>query len=434
MIQYFITTEPFYDAQTGDYDYVKQFVNHFSKVTKNPIYELTTKNEPELQLKKEVLEHFTKNVANGKKVMKHYDEFYKNPIRKKVIQYFLQIMSQKKEKNTKQILILQYRVPETGIVFYPDDITLFQQHSIDVILVCHEIAINVVRPYLKKIIVKMCNASNLTFFFNHSDYEEAKKVGFNGKYAFTQGLITLDIPYEKLVPTLERPSNILYFGLIRPNKGFLNILEMAELLKKKRVGMKIYVMGKCEIDNPIIKSWIERIKSPVVDSNLKVESVYRDVIEIKLNPTDDEIFRISNLCQYSYKTDGKGFANNASSLINVMALGCILFTKSTLFTDKKLIEKNSPYSSTVFFQNQVSNSFLNNRTPKPEHVLHSILFLNEHPKMKEEIVKKMKQYIHQYHNTKTVIQDFVQNVDSLFPKRKNGKKKILLLKNVVHKE
>ena len=69
MIQYFITTEPFYDTQTGDYDYVRQFVNHFSKVTKNPIYELTTKNETELQLKKEVLEHFTKNVANGKKVM-----------------------------------------------------------------------------------------------------------------------------------------------------------------------------------------------------------------------------------------------------------------------------------------------------------------------------------------------------------------------------
>ncbi len=421
MTQYFITTEPFYDGQTGDYDYMKQFIHHFSKVTKHPILELNTKNDLNLQMKNYVLEHFTKHVANEKVFMKQYKEFHSNPIRKKVIQSFLKTMLEKKEKNKKQILILEYRAPETGILFYPDDITLFQQYSIDIILVCHEFAINVVRPYLKNITVQLCNSCNLTFFFNQIDYDEAKKFGFQGKYAFTQGLITLSIPYDKMIPTLERPSNIFYFGLIRPNKGFLNILEMAELLKKRNMRMKIYVMGKCEIQNPIIKSWIQRIKSPVVDSNLQVNSTYQDFIEITLNPTDDEIFQKANLCQYSYKTDGKGFANNASSLLNIMALGCILFTKSTLFTDNKLIKSNSPFYESVIFQNKLSNSFLNNRTPTPSNVLDFISVLNQHPEQKEEIVKKMTTYIDKYHNTTTIIKEFLENIHKSFQVKKTKK-------------
>ncbi len=432
MYQYFITSEPFYQEHTGDFDYNEKYLQYLPKITNDSVFSLNTKNKPELHLQNYVLENLTKNASDSKLFMKNYFIFKDNSIRKKVIDYFLNFILEKKKQNNQQILIIQFRAPETGIVFFPEDILLFKNNSIKVIIVCHELFINFVRPYLKNITIKVCNQANLTFFFNKIDYEEAVKFGFKNKYAFTQGLITLNIPYNRLIPTLDRPSNILFFGLIRPNKGFLNTLEMAKILKEKKENMKIYVLGKCEINNPLIKAWIKKINSDVVDPDLNVLSPYKDYIEIILNPSDEQIFEKANLCQYAYKSDGKGFANNASSLLNLMALGCILFTKSSQFTDYKLIDKKSKNYETIIFQNKISTSLLNNQTPKPNFVLNKILYLNNNPQIKKNIIIKSKNYLLKNHNTLDIIKNFIKDIHKIFIKNKKSKNKKLKKKMMIN--
>ncbi len=428
-INYFITSEPFHDINTGDYDYLQTFVKNFPKVTSDNITIL--KNETiNFDFKQHILDNFTKSVSNKQKFLDNYYSFKNNPHRISLINSFINTILSTTKKDNSNILIIEYRAPETGIIFYPDDILLFKKNNIKVVLVCHEFYINVVRPYLKNITIKLCNKVDLVYFFNHIDHQEAVKFGFKNKYAYTYGLITLNIPKSKLIPTLERPDNILYFGLIRPNKGFLNALELGKLLYENKSNKKIYITGKCELDNPLIKDWIKRINSPIINQNLTVNSLYKKNIEIKINPTDQEIIDIVNQCQYAYKPDGKGYANNASSLLNLMYLGCILFTKSTLFTPQILL-KNKDFNNTILFQNKLSTNVLNNKTPSPSFVLNKINQLSIEDK--ESILSNELKYLKEYHSPTTIIKSFIHDLlSNLFKMnqlKKTKNKKVKSQKN-----
>jgi glycosyltransferase involved in cell wall biosynthesis len=218
-------------------------------------------------------------------------------------------------------LIIQYRAPETGCLFFPEDIILFRKNNIDIIIVCHEFYINKLRPYLKNMTIKVLNEANITFFFNKIDYLEALDFGFKGIHYYTTVPVLLNMPNKLYIPTLEREENILYFGLIRPSKGFLNILLLAKLLYEKKDKRKVIIVGKCEMnDNILIKKWIDRMNIDIINNNLEVNNMYKSNLEIYVNPNDNLLFKMANRCQFSYKSDAKGFAFNSSSLINILYL------------------------------------------------------------------------------------------------------------------
>lgn len=447
MYHFFITAEPFHVKNTGDFDYIQEFMNTLPLVSHSPCSLLSSQSHPHLLFQNYVLEHFTKFASNKKLFLKNYYHFRHSPQRKKLIQLFVNEIISKTDKNVQPILIIEYRAPESGVIFYPDDIELLHYHQIKVLIVVHEFYINTLRPYFKKITVDLCNHCDLTYFFNKIDYQESIKFGFKGKYAFTQGLTTVNLnsllatPYyfhdskdfedfkkyglemkdtesDSLIsPTLSRPENILYFGLIRPNKGFINALKLGEFLEKHQSPMKIFITGKCELNNPLIRDWIKKIQSPVLSSSFMVEPKYQKNVELILNPSDSKLIYIINQCQFAYKTDGKGFANNSSSLLNLMAFGCILFTKSSQFTPSHAFS-----SKAMIFQKDISTSVLDDKVPDPEFVYQKILLLNKNPLVKKTLVKFMNLYLEKYHNTRQVVKEFVHSMKvKLFSHKKSRK-------------
>lgn len=396
----YITCAPFKIKCTGDYEYLNVFKNTYNELFQNnQITELYCDDD---DLQKYYIEELTKNVHNKSSFMKGYYNVKYNKKRKQEILKFLKKMK-KNEGPTK--LIIQYRAPETGCLFYPEDIILFRRNNIEVIIVCHEFYINILRPYLKYMSVKVLNEANTTFFFNKIDYLEASKLGFKGAHYFTRVPVLLNMPNKLYIPTLKREENILYFGLIRPGKGFLNILLLAKLLYEKKDNRKVIIVGKCEMSvNILIKKWLDKIDIDLINDKLEVNAKYKSNLEIYANPNDNLLFQMVNRCQFSYKSDGKGFALNSSSLINILYLGCILFTKSSIFTPSFLLDINSKYYGSIIFQSNKTNNILNNKIPDPIYVYNRIMNMNITEK--QDVIIKSKLLLKDYFNKIDIIKQF----------------------------
>jgi glycosyltransferase involved in cell wall biosynthesis len=407
--QYFITSEPFFDINTGDYDYVQAFEREFHRLyPKKQIEEISSKTFKTKHLKEYVLNHLTVNAHSKKDFMREYYHFQENKDRKEFIDKMIEFILSKRDGKKKQFLIIQYRAPETGIVFFPEDIRQMREKGIKVAIVCHELGMNVVRPYFKDITVRVCNEANATFFFNQMDEEEARKFGFHGRSFYTRVWNTISLP--PLKPTLDRSPNILFFGLIRPNKGLLSALQLVEILHKHQSPMKVMIMGKCEIENPLVKRWLMKIDSPVISSDLKVKESYQKNLEIYVNPTEKEMVQVIDQCQYAYKPDGKGYANNSSSLINLMTFKTILFTKSSSFTPSILTNPKSRFFGSMIFQKKISTHLLDNKTPSAMYVYHIIEKLEKNPLLKKKILQKANAYIKTYIQPKNIINSFLQDL------------------------
>lgn len=406
----YITSAPFNIKCSGDYDYLNVFKNIYSKLFKNnKIIELNCDNN---FLQKYYINQFTKNVHDKYLFMKSYHRIKYNKLRIDEINKFLKIIKlNNKSSNIK--LIIQYRAPETGCLFFPNDIILFRKNNIEVIIVCHEFYINTLRPYLKYMTVKVLNEANCVFFFNKIDYLSALDFKFNNKYFFTRVPSLLNMPNKFYIPTLNREENILYFGLIRPGKGFLNALLMAKLLFEKKDKRKVIIIGKCELtDNILIKKWINKINIDLIkliDNKFQVNNKYSSNLEIYTNQNDNILYQMANRCQFSYKSDSKGFAFNSSSLINILYLGCILFTKSTIFTPDILLNKNSKYYGAIIFQNDISHNILNNKIPTPIYVYDKII--NMKLIDKKEIIFKSNLLLINYFNKKNIVTEFNDNLE-----------------------
>jgi hypothetical protein len=402
----YITCAPFKIKCSGDYDYLSVFKNTYNKLfNNNKIIELNCKNN---DLQKYYINEFTKNVHNKLLFMKSYKNVRYNKLRKYEILNFLNII--KKNKHISK-LIIQYRAPETGCLFYPEDIDLFKKNNIEVIIVCHEFYINILRSYLKNMTIKVLNKANIVFFFNEIDYKEAVKYGFKGIHYFTKVPVLLNMPNKLYIPTLNREENILFFGLIRPSKGFLNILLLAKLLYEKKDKRKVIIIGKCEIDNILIKRWIDKINIDLINDKLQVNNKYSYNLEIYVNPNDNLLFKMANRCQFAYKSDAKGFAFNSSSLINILYLGCILITKSSIFTPSFLLNSESKYYGAIIFQDKKTNNILNNKVPDPLFVYNKItnLTIDE----KKNIIMKTYLLLNDYFNKINIIKDFNNNLVKL---------------------
>jgi hypothetical protein len=282
--------------------------------------------------------------------------------------------------------------------------------------------------------VNIISKADITYFFNKIDYLEAYKYGFRGKYYYTKVMPLIDIDVftnkknsennkliptlqkelipilqKELIPTLQREENILYFGIIRPVKGFYNALQLGKLLYENNDKRKIIIVGKFEDDNPLIKRWILKLNTDIVDEYLNVNEKYKNNIEIYKNPTNNILFKQVNRCQFAYKTDGKGFCNNSSSLINILNFRCILITKSTIFTPDIFLPGHTYYGS-VIFQKDISKNVINNKIPTPQYVYHFIKNMNTN--LKERILDKINIVLEEYFNGNIIVEQFIRDLIS----------------------
>jgi len=397
-MEIYITSSPFQTEKTGDYEYLKMFKNTYNDIIHNSkIIETQCDN---IKLKKYFENEFTKNLHDKSLFKEAYIKVKNNLTRIKEVNKILKIVKNK-------VLIIEYRAPETGCLFYPEDIELYKKNNVKIIIVCHEFYINTLRPYLKDMTVNVLNKADITFFFNYIDFSDARRRGFKCKHFLTRVMPLIEMPPKIFIPTLEREENILFFGLIRPNKGFLNALILGKILENNNDKRKVIIAGKCELSNILIEKWLSKIGIDIIDKNLKVNNKYKNNLEIYFNPVDNIVIQLANKCQYAYKSDGKGFSYNSSSLINIINLGCILITKSTIFTPKILLDKKSKYYGAIIFQEKMSTNILTNKTPDPEYVYNIVKNISNH--QKKDTIHKMALLLKDFFDKKKIILTFYDN-------------------------
>lgn len=398
MIKLFFTSAPFQIDNTGDCDYMMQFAKTLGKHQIKS--EVLPCSDP--QLHELYLCSLTKNVANKQLFLKKYAELKHNELRKRSVEFIMNYV--KKDKSKIKVLCLQLRAPESGFLFYPEDLMELRKNKIYVVATCHEFYLNVYRDYLKKITLDMLNCCHLTFFFNEIDYKEAYKTGFRGKYEFTKQIVT--VPIKRLENTVKRPKNILFFGLIRPKKGLESALKLAEIINGS-IG-KVIIIGKCESNNPLIRRYLENLNNKLITKDFEVKPEYRHILEIHINPDDEKLTKIINSCRYAYKPDGKGFANNSSSIINLLAFGCIVYTKWGPYTPSFVTDKRSKYYGALRLQNQMNSDILKNDKPAPIDVYNDIINSDEEKDMKSVYAAKL--LLKDVYNNDRVTIEYYRNI------------------------
>jgi hypothetical protein len=158
----------------------------------------------------------------------------------------------------------------------------------------------------------------------------------------------------------------------------------------------------------LIKKWIDKINIDLINDNLQVNNKYLSNLEIYINPNDNLLFKMANRCQFSYKSDAKGFAFNSSSLINILYLGCILITKSSIFTPSFLLDSNSKYYGAIIFQDKKTNNILNNKVPDPLFVYNKIINLKTDEK--KNIIIKSNLLLNDYFDKNNIVKIFNDNL------------------------
>lgn len=405
----YITCEPFSTPKTGDYDYVYQL----SRLIPDAEL-LKTDNNEMRDLYLDTLYDGKKD--NYKSFMKKYNKLYNNKKRQLLVKTYIDKILD--NSDNKKILWLNLRPPESGFLFFPDDLERLKRNGIKILITVHEFYINSYRKYNKIITINLLKYADHVIFFNKIDANEAVKMGMKNNFSFTKQLRTC---YIDTISPLKRDNNILFFGIIRPNKGLENIIKLVKLLYKynkkydNKIDVKnVFVMGKIEVDNPLIKNWLKCISDnykDIVDNNLNVKYPYDDILKIYKNPSDADIKNITNKCRYMYKSDGKGFANNSSSLINLLYMGGLLFTKWSQFTPKYLIDKNSEYYGSVMFQKKQDNNILNDKIPGPVDVLYNIKTMTDNKYA--DHINKVKLLLNNEYNPDKIINNLVNVLNKL---------------------
>tara|TARA_Y100001958_G_C21210629_1_gene536356 strand:- start:401 stop:1660 length:1260 start_codon:yes stop_codon:yes gene_type:complete len=410
MIKIYFTSAPFQTPNTGDCDYMIKYSNIINKFgIQSEIIDYSIFGNDYLKLQNKYL-NLIKNIHNKKMYLKNYNYLKNDPLRINIIDYLIKLISS--DKNKHKVLAIQYRLPDSGSLFFPDDLLKFKKNGIMISVTCHEFYLNILRKYLKYSTVKILNNSNLNFFFNKIDYLDAQKFGFKGKHKYTKQVVTLNLPNIKNSTTeiMKRPNNILFFGLIRPKKGIESALKLALHIYKNphpNIG-KVIIVGKCEKNNPLISCWLDRIKSVLTDDNFNVLDKYKHVLEIHVNIDNTQLSNIINKCKYAYKPDGKGFANNSSSIINLLNFGCITYTKWGPYTPNFITNSNSKYKYSVRLQDKLNKNILSNNKPTPIHVYNSIINSTDNDNLKSII--SAKNLIDNKYNNYDIISKYCKNI------------------------
>lgn len=234
----------------------------------------------------------------------------------------------------KGILILQHRPIETGCILFPEDITFLRKKGIYIVLICHEVYLNINRLSYLNITLNLAREATTVFVFNRVDHDTLQNHGIHSQYTQVCPMIPISIDNAWV-----REPHVICFGILRKNKGIEDAIELALRFEAAGMQNRVIIIGHTSKDG---LEWFKSLKHSA------------NAIMIP-NPTEGQLAYWMKRCRYAYKNDNKGFANNSSSIINLMAAGCIVYCKSGEYTPAFM--KDGRFTDSLRFISNVQNVF-----------------------------------------------------------------------------
>lgn len=386
----FLSSGPFEGEHTGDADYANKIVDILKNEKINAAY-ITGKtalyNPQEIKYE---------GYGNDKKIVD--DDNRKNAVQN-VLNHILSFDGPK-------IFNLQLRIPETGCMFLPEDLEKFKKQGIKVVVTCHEWTLNDFRPHYQKRALEYFKKADRVIFLNQQDAAGATELSGKFPTKLTVSAVPITVPVKIPTPesVVKRDKNILTFGIIRPNKGFEQAIRLGEEIKSAgRKDLKVLIAGK-----PVNFDYFISLAMPALFLNVKdiqrlkfawdndpkqfkeeIDKIQKQnrpdalPVEFHLDLNEQEMAALIARSKYAYKPDNKGFANNASAIINLVANGCITFAKWGIVTDKRFLKGGEHEKALILTKSQ--HKSLVDFSPDPKEVLKEILKREQDPKQKSNL-------------------------------------------------
>lgn len=206
---------------------------------------------------------------------------------------------------------------------------------------------------------------------------KSSKIIFTNKYEFNYAKKWMPwiskrsciIPIGSNIPvsnhnSTKKPDEIIYFGLIRPNKGLENVLQIASLIKKEELSYYIRIIG---MPDPSKKDYFHKL--------IQLSQGLPIIWNTGLNEKEVADMLASALVAYVPYPDGA--SERRGSLLALLANGVVTVTT---------YGKHTPSS--------LSDSVLFAETPKQALDLIKEVFRNE--KLCNSLVKSGKEYVAQF--------------------------------------
>jgi hypothetical protein len=372
----FLSSGPFEGLHTGDTDYAEKIVGILKneKIQASYITGSTTNSTGQSLYDPKSIEY--QHIKADHKLI--IDNDNRKQAVANVINYMLSFDGPK-------IFHLQLRTPETGCMFLPEDLKKMRDQGIQVVVTCHEWQLNNHRPWYQDQALKYFQQVDKVIFLNPDDAAHAVNYAtvntpgkkFPSKYGVSAVPVTVNIENPPTVDeVVRRDKNIITFGLIRPNKGFEQSVALAREIKTSGLeGCKVLIAGK-----PVSFEYFIKLATDVLalkqDDKLKLKEAWdKDPVkllefkktvsnlqkenrpdalpaEFHIDLSEQELNTLISKSKYAYKPDNKGFANNASAIINLLANGCVTFAKWGSLTDKKFLRGGAHENAIILTKEQ----------------------------------------------------------------------------------
>ncbi len=396
----FIFSGPFEGEHTGDTDYAEKMIDLLKeeKITASYITGSTVAQGAPLYDPKEI------TYAGYGENRKIIDDDKRKQAVTNVMNHLLSFDGPK-------IFHLQLRVPETGCLFLPEDLRRLKELGIQTIVTCHEWQLNNHRPWYQEQALEYFQEADKVVFLNQEDASHAIHFANHRLNTLAEKHSVSAVPITVAITTppsiedvLKRDKNIIMFGLIRPNKGFEQGVHLAQEIKAKGLeGCRVLIAGK-----PTSFHYFINLATPILAlnhedvANLKQAwdqdpvhfSAFKQAVnllqqenrpqalpaEFHIDLNEQELQQLMSRSKYAYKPDNKGFANNASAIINLLANGCITFAKWGRVTDRQFLPGEVHENAIILTKEQRSN--LQDLSPDPQEVIAHICMRENDPGQK----------------------------------------------------
>lgn len=387
----FFSSAPFEKAHSGDTDYTQKMVSllkeqhiNASYITGSTLFQGQHLYHPET---------IASSIPGGRGT----DDHSRKQAVDRVVNYIQSFDGPK-------IFHLQLRIPESGCLFSPEDLKKLRERQVRVIITCHEWQLNQERPHYQEQAFSYFQYADQVIFLNREDarhahaFSQKKKSTFltHDRYRIIPIPTTVSMNSPSVEEVVRRERNIIIFGLIRANKGFEQAVELARHIKQRQElnSCKVLIAGKptsvdyfCSLAQSILALDLQEVdtlrraweEDPQHFSALKreIDRLQREQrpnalpAEFHLDLSEEALQQLISKCKYAYKPDNKGFANNASAIINLLAQGCVTFAKWGIVTDREFLPGGS-YENALVLTSKQSKS-LHEFYPSADEVIAKIV-------------------------------------------------------------